>query len=189
MFRRTFLGVAAVLAFSALTPLAASADRTFNVVPLDGAHWQAGVGLVDASGNGQVGLLQTVTTAGHTDVAQLNGFDRQPTSALHSVGFAVGLLPNGINPCWLIEFTGPDGTQGMVHVIASADRSDMTRTDLGGGFTQWTWTPRTLPAGTIDRVVIGLMAATTPSPDTGPVAFDDFSANGLTATNGGQASG
>jgi hypothetical protein len=173
----------------AIAPINAGADATFNVVPMGGAHWQADAGLPDANGNASIGLVQTVTTAGHTDVARLNGFDQLPTNALHSVGFAVGPLPNGINPCWLVEFTSPDGTPGIVHVVASHDRSDMTATELDGGFTQWTWTPHTLPAGTIDRVIIGVMAATAPTQDNGLIAFDDFTLNAVTATKGGQARG
>jgi hypothetical protein len=191
MRRRLVSLLAAGLAVAAAGLVVTGSAVGFNptpeppqVVPLSGAHWQADAGLPDANGNAQIGLVQNVTTDGHTDVALLHNFKRLPTSAIQSIGFAVGPLPNGINPCWLVEFTGPDGTQGMVHVVASADRRDMTRTDLGGGVTQWTWTPETLPAGTIDRVVIGVMAAATPLPDTG-VVFDDFSANGLTATKGG----
>jgi hypothetical protein len=180
-----------LLAVAAPVPAGANGGaggRSFGVVPLDGAHWQAGAGLPDAQGNAQLGMVQTATTLGHVDVARIRGFDGLSTSALSSLGFAVAPLPGGIEPCWKVLLTNPDGTQTTVHVVASTDERGITAVALGGGWTQWTWTPGTLPAGTIDQVVIGVMVNEIP-PLGDQVAFDNFTANGITRTNGGNGGG
>jgi hypothetical protein len=184
--QRLLVGMTVALGVLAVaTPMPAGADVPIGMVPLDGAHWQAGAGLPDANGNASVGMVQTADgSVAHIDVARVRGFDRLSTSALTSLGFAVGPLPSGIEPCWKVLLTNPDGTEMTVHVDASTDTRGITATALGGGWTQWTWTP-TLPAGTITEVIDGVM--TTPG-NAGQVAFDNFTANGLTATKGGQVS-
>jgi hypothetical protein len=163
---------------------------SIGVVPLDGAHWQAGAGLPDANGNAGVGMVQTADTLGHVDVARIRGFDGLPSSALSSLGFAVAPLPSGIEPCWKVLVTNSDGTQVTVHVVASSDARGITATRIGdSGWTQWTWSPGTLPAGTIDQVSVGVMVNQQPPPTNDRVGFDNFTANGIIATKGGQVSG
>jgi hypothetical protein len=193
--RRVLVGVTAALGLLAVAaPLPAGAtppptNDSIGVVPLDGAHWQAGAGLPDANGNAQVGMVQSADTLGHIDVAQIKGFDGLPTSALGSLGFAVAPLPGGIEPCWKVLLTNPDGTQTTVHVVPNSDTRGITRTPLDSGWTQWTWTPGTLPAGTIDQISVGVMVGQQPPPVGDRVTFDNFTANGITATKGGQVSG
>ena len=125
-----------------------------------------------------LGLVQTVSSAGHTDVAEIGGFEGLSSSSIHSLSFAVGPLPSGINPCWLVTVTKPDGTVVQDHVVASGDETfDQSHTALPGGFTQWTWTPQSLPQGTVDEVIIGVMDQAAPA-NPQSVVFDEFAANG-----------
>lgn len=180
-----FLGVVA----GATSGASASSPQfdSFHVVPSDGASWQSSAGLPDSNGNASVGMVQTVSQGGHTDVAAIKGVDSMPASLLHSIGFAVGPLPSGIDPCWLVGITNADGITTSIHVVTIDENRPITHSRIGEtGFTQWTWTPG-FTDGIVASVQIGVMAQSgLPLSD---VTFDNFTVNGVTADKGGQATG
>ena len=162
--------------------------QSIGVVPLDGAHWKAGAGLSDARGNASVGLTQTVDgSVREVDVAAIRGLEGSPSSSVTRLGFAVRGLPSGIDPCWKVVITNPDGAQVTVELEGNSDARGVTQTDLGGGWTQWTFTTE-LPQGTINTIDLHLDVVSL-SLVTDTVAFDNFTVNDLTASKGGRVRG
>lgn len=152
-----------------------------SVVPLDSAHWVAGAGLPDSTGQSELGLVQVAPTApdSHTLVASIQHLP----SSVTELGVAAQ-TPSGIDPCWKVGVIGADGSTFTLHL--TTDSAQMVVVSSGGGdvapFIQWTWSLN-LPSG--DRVTSAAAEAMSdPSTSSGgQVSFDGFSVNGQTISN------
>ncbi|MHB8690397.1 MAG: hypothetical protein ACYDHH_04060 [Solirubrobacteraceae bacterium] len=155
------------------------------LLPVDRAYWQPFAGLPDSFGPLNEALVARVDHAGMPRVATIAGLEGQPTSVLGTLSFAVRTLPGGIEPCWDVAYTNPNGSTGNV-MINPLTRSDFVTSTapepiLGTDYTTWTWQVH-LPAGsTIDTLTIGVDVSTNP-PEPVPVAFDDITAASRTWT-------
>jgi len=170
---------AAVLATGIVAPADAfnpTPEPPQTVVPLDGAHWQAGAGLPDGTSQSDVGLVQLAPPTADTHV-RLGYIDHVPGS-LTELGFTTQ-TPSGINPCWKVGVTNSDGSTFTLHLTTDSAQM-VTEVPPGGDLApvvQWTWTLN-LPAG--DHVTSATAEVMTDSaPSTGgQVTFDDFTVNG-----------
>jgi hypothetical protein len=169
---------AALLATGVIAPAQAfnpTPEPPSTIVPLDGAHWQAGAGLPDGSAS-NVGLVQVGPTTADTHVRV--GYIQHVPASLTELGFT-SQTPSGIDPCWKVGVTGPDGTTFTLHLTTDGARG-VSETPPGGDLApivQWTWTLN-VPAG--DRVTsatVEVMTDNAPSAG-GQVTFDDFTVNG-----------
>jgi hypothetical protein len=153
---------------------ASSSDPDFGLRPVQGSSWQPFAGLADDPL--AFGLTRRVSSVGDADLADVTGAPGLPTSSVTRLSLAVGPLPGGINPCWTVGFTGPDGTQRTVSLEASTDARGVTATPLAGGWTQWTWTVA-LPQGTLDQISLGVDVAQQPPSVGDQVRFDEIAIN------------
>ncbi len=184
--RRTLVSLAAAgLAVAAAGLVIAGSAVGFNptpepprVVPLDGAHWQAGAGFPDTTGQSSLGLVQTPLDIGdtHTPVAEIKHLPGSVTE----LGFAAQ-TPNGINPCWLVGITNPDGSTSTLHLTTDSARIVNELPPPGGDsapYVQWTWS-LSLPAGAVvTSATAEVMTGLTPPPTDQRVAFDRFTVDG-----------
>jgi hypothetical protein len=161
-------------------------ERAF-LNPVNGAYWQPFAGLPDSFGPFNEALVATVDTAGMPRVATISGLEGQPTSVIGKVSFAVRTLPGGIEPCWDIGYTNPNGSTGnlMINPINTRGSDSVTAlapAPVGGtGYTTYAWDIH-LPAGTtINTVTIGVDVATAPL-DPVRLAFDNITVAGRTWT-------
>lgn len=170
--------VAAVLATGVVAPAEAfnpTPEPPSTIIPLDGAHWQAGAGLPDSTPS-DVGLVQLAPTAPDTHV--LVGYIQHVPASLTELGFTAQ-TPNGINPCWKVGVTNSDGVTFTLHLTTDSAQM-VSETPPGGDFapiTQWTWTLN-LPAGDqVTSATVELMTGDA-SGAGGQATLDDFTVNG-----------
>lgn len=177
--RKSMIAMAAAWALTGALP-ALAGDGSVRVVPVDGAHWKAGAGLPDPNRSSNIGLVQDVIAAGHTEVAILHHLEGAPGSALNGLAFA-SQTPNGIDPCWKIGITTVDGSVRVLHLTLDSARNEGQLPPPTGDFapfTRWSWS-FTLPAdATINWVSLQVDAGQQPPPVGDRVAFDGFAVNG-----------
>jgi hypothetical protein len=173
------------LAAAAVGLLPASSAVAFNptpeppaVVPLDGAHWLAGAGFPDATGQSSLGLVQDVAPVGdtHTRVAEI----QHVPGSVTQLGFAAQ-TPNGINPCWMVGITNPDGSTSTLHLTTDSARivSDVPPPPGDSApYIQWTWSIELPPGAVVTSATAEVMTDQAPPPVAARVAFDRFSVNG-----------
>lgn len=168
-----------VMACAAAAPVLAG-DGSVRVVPVDGAHWQAGAGLPDPDKRSDIGIVQDVVDAGHTEVAILHHLEGAPGSALHELAF-FSSTPVGIDPCWKIGLTAVDGSVRVLHLTLDSARNDGNIPPPVGDFapfTRWSWS-FTIPAdATINWVSLQVDAGGSAPPTPSRVSFDGFAVNG-----------
>jgi len=129
----------------------------YKLHPLDGAHWQAKVGLPDARGNARQGLAAIVddnkAPDPHLSVAVVTGLEGQPTSELRRVGFAVHGEETGFDPCIKVAYTDVLGNEAEFMVDGSMMRRYVVEghPDWQGYIYEGPW-----PPGTIQSIEIGV---------------------------------
>lgn len=180
---RLVLAAGLVLAVAGL--VSAGSAVAFNptpeppkVVPLDGAHWQAGAGFPDASGESSLGLVQTPpsTPDTHTQMAEI----QHVPGAVTELGFA-SQVPNGINPCWMVGITNPDGSTSTIHLTTDSARIVSDGPPPPGDvapYIQWSWSISLPPGAVVTSATAEVMSAQNPPLTSDRVAFDRFSVNG-----------
>lgn len=151
------------------------------IIPVDGAHWQAGVGLSDPSNSSALGLVQQGPTTADTHV--LVASLKHLPATLTEIGLT-SQTPSGIDPCWKVGVVSPDGQTFTLHL--TTDSATVTAVGGTGGdfapFFQWTWNLN-IPAGDhISSATAEVMTDQAPSQG-GQVVFDEFTVNGQTISH------
>lgn len=181
--------ITAFAATAIATGTAAAPASAFNptpeppmIIPVDGAHWQAGVGLTDPSNSSALGLVQQGPTTPDTHVL-VASLKHLPTT-LTEIGLT-SQTPSGINPCWKVGVVSPDGRTFTLHL--TTDGASLTTVGGGTGgdfapFFQWTWNLN-LPAGDqVTSATAEVMTDQSPSAG-GQIVFDEFTVNGQTVSH------
>lgn len=167
---------------SAGAAFAVSPPEPIRVVPVDGGHWQSGVGLPGSRGNADQALVRVVDGSDdHPEVAAITGLEGEDTSALESFGFTVAGEDVGIIPCVRVAFTDALGNQGELMFTRRTMRSEPSRTP---GWTVYTFDTGLPPGATIEEIEIGVHSESNP-PDPVRVLFDDVMVNGQVFTHAG----
>jgi hypothetical protein len=188
--RKILVSVVAALGLASVTMLAATPASAVppathdRVVPVRGAHWQAGTGLPDATGRSALGLVQDVSSAGHTEVARLQGLTGAPGSALTRLEVSSS-TPSGIDPCWKVGVTAVDGSVGVLHLTLDSAReegTDPSPTPDLAPFTRWSWTFSIPADSTISFVSLQVDAGQQAPAPGARVAFDRFAVDGAPIT-------
>jgi hypothetical protein len=158
-----------------------------GLAPVDGAAWLGQTGLADSFGDANQALDVTVGSAGMPRAAVISGLAGQPASALRTLSFATPKLPGGIEPCWDIGYTNPDGSTGnlMINPVTRSDSVTFASEPIEGtDWTQYSFGVHLAPGTTLDSVTVGVdVAADQPSPVTVPI--DNLSVAGRTWTFAG----
>jgi hypothetical protein len=177
------LGAGLVLATLGLVPAGPAA--AFNptpeppkVMPLDGAHWQAGAGFPDPTGQSALGLVQDAPLAAdtHMPVAEI----QHVPGSVTELGFA-SQVPNGINPCWMVGITNPDGSTSTLHLTTDSAQIVSEGPPPPGDvapYIQWSWSITLPPGAVVTSARAEVMSGQQPPPGNDRVAFDRFSVNG-----------
>jgi hypothetical protein len=160
-----------------------------GLAPVDGAAWLGQTGLADSFGDANQALDVSVGAAGMPRAAVISGLAGQPASALGTLSFATQKLPGGIEPCWDIGYTNPDGSTGnlMINPVTRSDSVTFASESIEGtGWTQYSFGVHLAPGTTLDSVTIGVdVAADQSSPVTVPI--DNLSVAGRTWTFAGDS--
>lgn len=147
--------------------------------PIDGAHWQAGAGMADRTGDARQaivygrhrGLLGPPDA--HTAIIRFEGVAGMPVAELAGIGFAVGDDRATLDPCVRVAYTTPEGRGGelMIHVedmrpVASGD-TGFTRYAYGGP----------LPQGNVTAITVEVQPEDATLPSNSPLRLDDVAIN------------
>ena len=149
--------------------------------PLDGGHWQAGVGLEDARGGARQALVRSIDgTDAHPEVAAVTGLEGQDTSAVERLGFSVAGEQAGIVPCIKVAFTDALGQRREAMITSRTMRAQPAREP---GWTAYTLDAGLPPGGTIQAIELGVHVENDPVDTRPTVRFDDVVVNDVTFTS------
>ena len=185
---RRLVAVASVFAGAvALATMPADAGRPPEpkLHPIDGAHWQAKVGLPDSRGNARQALAQDIDAVEgqppdpvHIGLGAITGFEGQPTSAVQRVRVDAKGTEGGIIPCVRVAYIDLAGNEAEFMVTMVPEVVTVATATAPGGTAGWLGYAYNgpLPAGTIQAIEVGVHAANEP-PDPGRVLFDNVQVN------------